>query len=84
MFADIWTEDKVITKEGRKMLVKEVLQRRDKLKNYSYGLKRSINYFSNVLNDKELASDLEDLHTEIEEEFNKINSALSTFEDLEM
>lgn len=66
------------------MLVKEVLHRRDKLKNYSYGLKRSINYFKNVLNDKEMAEDLEDLNKEIEQEFDEINKALSTFENLEM
>lgn len=66
------------------MLVKEVLGRRDKLKNYSYGLKRSINYFENVLNDKELAADLQELHKEIQKELEDISKALVTFEDMEM
>ncbi|MDO4720827.1 MAG: hypothetical protein Q4A78_09205 [Peptostreptococcaceae bacterium] len=66
------------------MLVKEVLGRRDKLKNYSYGLKRSINYFEKVLNDKELAADLQELHMEIQKELEDISKALVTFEDMEM
>lgn len=66
------------------MLVKEVLGRRDKLKNYSYGLKRSINYFRNTLGDQEMAQDLEDLHQEIQKEFEEISKALSTFENMEM
>lgn len=66
------------------MLVKEVLGRRDKLKNYAYGLQRSINYFRNTLGDQELAEDLEELYQEIQKEFHEIDKALATFENMEM
>ena len=66
------------------MLVKEILSRRDTLKNYLNALKRSIVQCELYMHDEEMLHHLEGLRKEVEKEYIEINSALKPFEELEM
>lgn len=66
------------------MLVKEILSRRDTLRNYLSSLKRSIVQCELYMHDEEMLEHLNGLKAEVEKEYNEINSALKPFEELEM
>lgn len=66
------------------MLVKEILFRRDSLRNYLSALQRSIVQCELYMHDEEMLHHLQSLKTEVEKEYSEINSALKPFEDLEM
>lgn len=66
------------------MLVKEVLSRRDELKNYLYALKRSIKHCELYMDDEDMENDLKNLSKEIQKEFDEVDKALKAFEELEM
>ena len=66
------------------MLVKEVLSRRDQLKNYLYELKRSIKHCEIYMDDEDMENHLKDLSNEIQKEFDEVDKALKAFEELEM
>lgn len=66
------------------MLVKEVLSRRDELKNYLYALKRSITHCELYMDDEDMANHLKALSKEIQKEFDEVDNALKPFEELQM
>lgn len=66
------------------MLVKEILSRRDTLRNYLSALKRSIVQCELYMHDEEMIQHLQSLKAEVEKEYDEINKALKPFEDLEM
>ena len=66
------------------MKVKEVLIRRDKLKDYLNALRRSITECELYMHDEKMLNDLESLRLEVEEEFIEVDGSLKTFEELDM
>ncbi len=66
------------------MLLRDLLTRRDKLRTYLHALNRSINYFDVVLSDEEMATELRDLHKEIETEFEELNNSMKPLQEMEM
>ena len=63
------------------MKLKEVLAKRDKLKNQIYALKRSIALCQIHLNDEEMIQDLTDVKAILESEFNELRNGLKTNEE---
>lgn len=66
------------------MLIKEVIKRRDTLKNYLHSLSIASNYCKIQIGDKQMVDDLQALYKEMEKEFNEINDSLKPFEEMSM
>lgn len=66
------------------MLIKEVINRRDELKNYLHSLSVATNYCRIQIGDKQLVEHLESLYAEVESEFNDISTRLNPFENMNM
>jgi len=66
------------------MKLKEVLAKRDQLKNHIYALKRSITLCDMYLKDDELIQDLEEIKHEMEAEFNELSNNLKFIEETEI
>lgn len=66
------------------MKLKEILIKRDQLKNHIYALKRAIALCHMYMKDDEMIQDLEEIKVELESEFNELNNNLSTIEEIEM
>jgi len=71
-------------RRGEKMKLKEILIKRDQLKNHIYALKRAISLCHMYMKDDEMIQDLEEIKEALESEFNELSSNLSTIEEIEM
>ncbi|MEN1759617.1 hypothetical protein [Anoxynatronum sibiricum] len=66
------------------MKLKEVLAKRDQLKNQIYALKRSIALCQIHLKDEEMIQDLTDIKAILDSEFNDLSNGLQAIEEIEM
>lgn len=66
------------------MRIKEVLERRDKLKSYLHSLSIAKSYCEQNIGNTVMTDSLKDIYKEIETEFNQINESLKPFEDMDM
>jgi len=66
------------------MRVKEVLQRRDKLRGYLHSLSIAKNFCDRNIANPIMIDDLDSIYKEIEKEFNLIGESLKPFEDMDM
>ena len=66
------------------MRVKEVLQRRDKLRGYLHSLAISKNNCYKNISNPIMIDDLDSIYKEIEKEFKLIDESLKPFEDMDM
>lgn len=66
------------------MRVKEVLQRRDKLRGYLHSLAIAQNFCDKNIANQTMIDDLNSIYKEIEDEFKMIDESLKPFEDMDM
>ena len=66
------------------MRVKEVLQRRDKLRGYLHSLSIAKNFCEINIANQAMIDDLDSIYKEIQQEFNLISESLKPFEDMDM
>ena len=66
------------------MRVKEVLQRRDKLRGYLHSLAIAKNFCAKNIANPVMIDDLDGIYSEIEKEFKLIDESLKPFEDMDM
>lgn len=66
------------------MKLKEILLKRDQLKNHIYALKRAITLCHMYMKDEEMIQDLESIKDSLENEFNELSNNLRTIEEIEM
>lgn len=66
------------------MRVKEVLQRRDKLRGYLHSLAIAKNFCDKNIANQTMIDDLNSIYKEIEDEFKMIDESLKPFEDMDM
>ena len=66
------------------MRVKEVLQRRDKLRGYLHSLAIAKNFCDRNIANTIMIDDLDSIYKEIEKEFKLIDESLKPFEDMDM
>ena len=66
------------------MRVKEVLQRRDKLRGYLHSLAIDKNFCDKNIANPTMIDDLNSIYKEIEDEFKMIDESLKPFEDMDM
>lgn len=69
---------------GGIMRVKEVLQRRDKLRGYLHSLAIAKNFCDRNIANPIMIDDLDSIYKEIEKEFKLIDESLKPFEDMDM
>lgn len=69
---------------GGIMRVKEVLQRRDKLRGYLHSLSIAKNFCEINIANQAMIDDLDSIYKEIQQEFNLIGESLKPFEDMDM
>jgi len=66
------------------MKVREVLLKRDRLKNHLYAIKRAIVLSELYLKDDEVIQNLTEMKVELQEGLEETNKSLETIEDMEM
>ncbi len=66
------------------MKLKEILIKRDQLKNHIYALKRAITLCHMYMKDDEMIQDLEEIKEELENQLDELNNNLTTIEEMEM
>ena len=66
------------------MRVKEVLQRRDKLRGYLHSLAIAKNFCDKNIANPTMIDDLNSIYKEIEDEFKMIDESLKPVEDMDM
>lgn len=66
------------------MKLKEVLVRRDQLKNHIYALKRSVSLCQMHLKDEEMIQHLTEIKQDLEGEYNELSQSLKPIEETEI
>lgn len=66
------------------MRIKEVLERRDKLKSYLDSLSIANSYCEKQIGNTAMTQNLKEIYAELETEFKQINKSLKPFEDMDM
>lgn len=66
------------------MKLKEILLKRDRLKNHIYAIKRAMTLCHMYMKDEEMIQELEEIKAEMETKYSELNENLKTIEEIEM